>query len=1014
MKRSIYLLATIFFLLITVGQPAYADELTVTTGIEDINVIPDIYNTGAHEPENGFVTVADGSIPCTIDGVNTTVNGATEDKRFVINVKYKHKNLNGEILIENVDLSEYTFAVYGADAIESEGRNLSFVFNNCKLKGIAGGRSSVKGLSFEFNNCSFLSASGSDITFNHCRFGGGITDRLNLFVNCYVNDCYIYNPTSYLAADGEIHVDGIQIYGNNTDSTVKTENIHFDNCRFELPALPYPNARKSYVNACIMLQTEFSDGDNMSFENCYLNGGGYAVYAHGVKGTKLSNITFKNLYFGCSSKFGKIYPDRPETDQINWNEDTWKDAASVYVGTVERNINKNETYISVSNDTNIKRYFRAYTSSGSHYDYEIEACPNYKEFYEKGMSFEEFPFDKLYTIPEYCDWVVVYEMIPVDGASESEMLKIRFMNWTEQKEVTIRDVSATNLSYAMSDDGTLTIDGFGNMPEFDEENKAPWYDEKDKTRKIVINSVTSVSKNAFADFINLEEVVINDKFVSIDDLAFSGCTRLSTINMEASKELKSIGEGAFKNCISLLNVKLPENIYTIGKDAFLIDKDAYKEFDSRRNVYFYGTLSKWISIAFSNQNSNPMYYSGGDLYVNGNEQVNSFSAKMVTKTVIGKAAFAGCTSIKTADFDGITEIGANAFEKSGVGGDIVICSTVKKVGVYAFTNAENIRSLVWEIPVAIPMGCFSNCTQIKDITLTGEASIIGNWAFKGCTNLETVTLSDTIANIYQQAFQNDVKLKSIKLPASLTNIGNYTFAGCELLTEVIFEGDKCPEIMKTAFNKVSKDELIFIIKDGASGFETNEVVEKTAGHVLSKKYIAAKSCIEPAKEQYICILHNDCQCNYEIVKESLEHTKAKAVREKEVKPTTRKAGKYDEVIYCSVCKKELSRKQKTIRKITVRKVSIKKLTKLSKNGKRSVLVQWDRKSDINGYEVQYSINRTFKSSTRTKVIKNRKISKCVISQLRKKRTYYVKIRSYKVVDGKKYKSIWSKVKRVRL
>ena len=138
MKRSIYLLATIFFLLITVGQPAYADELTVTTGIEDINVIPDIYNTGAHEPENGFVTVADGSIPCTIDGVNTTVNGATEDKRFVINVKYKHKNLNGEILIENVDLSEYTFAVYGADAIESEGRNLSFVFNNCKLKGIAG------------------------------------------------------------------------------------------------------------------------------------------------------------------------------------------------------------------------------------------------------------------------------------------------------------------------------------------------------------------------------------------------------------------------------------------------------------------------------------------------------------------------------------------------------------------------------------------------------------------------------------------------------------------------------------------------------------------------------------------------------------------------------------------------------------------------------------------------------------------------------------------------------------
>ena len=88
---------------------------------------------------------------------------------------------------------------------------------------------------------------------------------------------------------------GIQIYGNNTDSTVKTENIHFDNCRFEMPSLRYPNAKKAYVNACIMLQTEFSDGDNMSFENCYINGGGYSMYAHGTKGTKLSNITFRKV-----------------------------------------------------------------------------------------------------------------------------------------------------------------------------------------------------------------------------------------------------------------------------------------------------------------------------------------------------------------------------------------------------------------------------------------------------------------------------------------------------------------------------------------------------------------------------------------------------------------------------------------------------------------------------------------------------------------------------------------------
>ena len=95
---------------------------------------------------------------------------------------------------------------------------------------------------------------------------------------------------------------------------------------------------------------------------------------------------------------------------MEWNEDTWDDASSIYVGTVKRDQTKNETTLCVSNDTNQKRYFRAYTSNGNFYDYSIDACPTYKEFNGKGLVFEDFPFDRLYTIPEYCDWVVVYEM----------------------------------------------------------------------------------------------------------------------------------------------------------------------------------------------------------------------------------------------------------------------------------------------------------------------------------------------------------------------------------------------------------------------------------------------------------------------------------------------------------------------------------------------------------------------------------------------------------------------------
>lgn len=202
----------------------FAQEATVTASDNDTKVIPDLYNTGAVEPEGGFTAVSDAKLPCTVNGEQKTLDGASTDDRFVLNLKYKHGNLNGKVVIENVDLSSYTFVIYNTEVLEEQGRKVSFVFNNCQLKSFSGGRSSCAGLSFEFNNCSFVSASGSDITFNRCRFGGGIGDRLNLFVNCDVNDCYIYNPTSLSASQGEIHVDGIQIYGNNTDSSVKTED----------------------------------------------------------------------------------------------------------------------------------------------------------------------------------------------------------------------------------------------------------------------------------------------------------------------------------------------------------------------------------------------------------------------------------------------------------------------------------------------------------------------------------------------------------------------------------------------------------------------------------------------------------------------------------------------------------------------------------------------------------------------------------------------------------------------
>lgn len=1136
------------FLSLTFGGKSLvlAEEATVTVSDYDTRVIPDLYNTGAVESEGGFTVISDARIPCTIDGESDILEGVVSGNQFKINLKYKNKDLDGSIVIENADLSNYSFVVYGMDALKENGRNISFVFNNCKLKSFAGGRSSVNEISFEFNNCSFISASGSDITFNHCRFGGGIGDRLNLFVNCFVNDCYIYNPTSDFAAEGEIHVDGIQIYGNNTDSAIKTENIHFDNCRFEMPALRYPNAPKAYVNACIMLQTEFSDGDNMSFRNCYLNGGGYAMYAHGSKGTKLSNITFENLYFGCASRYGRLYPDKPEHDQVEWNEDTWDDASSIYIGTVKRNQAKNETYLCVSNNSNQKRYFRAYTSNGKFYNYTIEACPTLKEALDKGMAFEDFPFDQLYTIPEYCDWVVVYEMLPTDNSTVATMKQVRFQNWTEEKSVKITDVSAANLEYELSEDGTLTISGFGNMPEFFSVENIPWYSEKEKIKKVVITGVTSVSNNAFLDCVNLEEVVFPEEFEKIGDSAFSGCIKLPEINLNQAKALQSIGKNAFFNCISLSKVAFPESIVSVGENAFSVDADTYQEIRERTDVYYDGPIEKWLKISFGNPKStavsdatsNPMYLSGGNLYVNGSKLVTELNTQESSSTVIGKNVFAGCLSLTTVNLTGVTEIGGNAFTKTKVTGEVVIPETVKKFGTYAFCECPLIEKLIWESANTIAMGAFDYNKGIKEVVISGNASGVGNWAFRGCSILTKVTLPDTITTIAQQSFQNCSALKEIHIPEGVTSIGNYAFSNCtsieklslpdsvkslglnvfanctnlkeihlsagltnlgdsclsncsslekvelpkgltsisksafngcsslttiqipasvteiksrafykcNALSAIYFSNEECPAIAADAFGYIKEGSLCVYIPENATGYTENALITKISSHLYSTKVIASVNCIIPGKEQYTCLLHENCESNYEKITQTKEHQPGEPVSENVVPATCEKEGSYDEVCYCSVCKKELSRERKTTEKLTqggsttsngdaqseanqgsamnnenVSGESTKNvlvngtvLKKVVSKKTKKIEVTWKKQKGVTGYEVQYSTNKDFKKGVHTKKVTGAAKVKVTIKGLKKNKKYYVRIRAYKKVDGKKYVSKWSKKKSIKI
>ena len=89
--------------------------------------------------------------------------------------------------------------------------------------------------------------------------------------------------------------------------------------------------------------------------------------------------------------------------------------------------------------------------------------------------------------------------------------------------------------------------------------------------------------------------------------------------------------------------------------------------------------------------------------------------------------------------------------------------------------------------------------------------------------------------------------------------------------------------------------------------------------------------------------------------------------------------------------------------------SIKKV----KAAKKAVSVQWKKVGGVKGYQVQVATDKKFKKNKKTVTIKKQKTTKTTVKKLKAKKKYYVRIRTYKIVNGKKVYSSWSKVKNVK-
>ena len=93
---------------------------------------------------------------------------------------------------------------------------------------------------------------------------------------------------------------------------------------------------------------------------------------------------------------------------------------------------------------------------------------------------------------------------------------------------------------------------------------------------------------------------------------------------------------------------------------------------------------------------------------------------------------------------------------------------------------------------------FKDCTELSKVSLPNTITRIGDNAFFGCTNLSSIILPNAVVSIGDNAFQNCFSLSSIAFPNSVTSMGRSAFYECHALQSVTI-GNGLKEIGEAAF-----------------------------------------------------------------------------------------------------------------------------------------------------------------------------------------------------------------------
>ena len=176
-----------------------------------------------------------------------------------------------------------------------------------------------------------------------------------------------------------------------------------------------------------------------------------------------------------------------------------------------------------------------------------------------------------------------------------------------------------------------------------------------------------------------------------------------------------------------------------------------------------------------------------------------------TLEAIEYGAFFNCTNLKTVEgLEHVKLINQNAFANCNIQGALNF-NNIHAIGDYAFANNRNLRSVSFASTLSsIGAYAFMGNTRLTSFDVSNCGIVkYGPYVLMSCTSLKTVTMNTNV--IPSGAFYNCTNLSTVNIGATVANIGEYAFTGTDVQT---FKVDSANATYKTSENKdclLSKD-----------------------------------------------------------------------------------------------------------------------------------------------------------------------------------------------------------------